>query len=184
MPPGCVICLFPENPCPECQRRPPAFTRLHVIGPHAGLLRESLLALKYGHKRDLAQPLGRQLADVCRQRPIDWICPIPLHESRRRERGYDQADLLAGAVARALHRPVGRFLTRIRATTAQQALGLVDREHNVAGAFSLARNPSGAVLLVDDVFTSGATSQEAAGVLLAGGAQSVEVAAVARALPV
>lgn len=181
---GCPVCLYPEWPCPECRRRVPQFATVTALGAHQGILRDGLLALKYGGKRDLALPLGRWLGKACRNLQVDWVTSIPLHRDRLRERCYDQAEALGRVVACTLHRPYRQLLRRSRSTRPQQGLGLAEREANLANAFHTDRPLSGRLLLVDDVFTSGATCQEAARTLLHAGAYQVHVAVVARAMPV
>lgn len=113
------------------------------------------------------------------------VCAIPLHERRFRERKYDHARLLALALAKRSDRPILQALTRHRATERQVGLSEVDRELNVAGAFrasSAVRNQR--VLLVDDVFTTGATARAAAAALLEAGADEVQVLTLARAFSV
>ncbi|MDR9391159.1 MAG: hypothetical protein RI554_03935, partial [Trueperaceae bacterium] len=104
-----------------------------------------------------------------------------LHPRRRRARGYDQADRLASAVATALARPRWRGLRRIRATERQARTRGAARDANVAGAFAAARLPPLPLLLIDDVWTTGATARAARDALLAAGAREVRVAVVARA---
>jgi predicted amidophosphoribosyltransferase len=106
-----------------------------------------------------------------------------LHEGRYRERGYDQATLLAAEVAKALRRPLGdSFLTRVRATIRQVGLSEGDRDTNVHGAFAASERVTGrSLVLVDDVLTTGATAREGARVLKAAGAVQVFVLTLARA---
>jgi ComF family protein len=115
---------------------------------------------------------------------IDVIMPVPLHRSRLRERGFNQALLLASAVGRAHGIPLSYDnLTRFRATRPQVELSGEERVQNVRGAFRLTR-PADVegkrVLLVDDVFTTGATMNECAAVLKRAGARSVVALTLAR----
>ncbi len=107
--------------------------------------------------------------------PLTVVVPVPLHPSRRRERGYDQADILAHVIARALELPCeSRALRRIRPTKQQAMLDAGDRLRNVAGAFKANELVAGQdVLLIDDVTTTGATLDSAAGELRRAGAASV-----------
>jgi len=120
-------------------------------------------------------------------RPPDAIVPVPLHPLRRRERGFDQAELLAAALAEATRIAVRPgLLLRTRYTDPQIGLRPHERRENVKGAFEL-RHPlpgSGVrVLLVDDVYTTGATLEECAGTLRKGGAGAVYALTVTRAAP-
>ena len=118
------------------------------------------------------------------------VVPVPVHADRERQRGYDQAALVAGVAAEAMGLPCVRALERARATVAQFDLGREERAGNVAGAFRLRRGrgpigPSGTligqwVLLVDDVVTTGATLAACAEALEAAGAMAVSAITVAR----
>ncbi len=110
---------------------------------------------------------------------------VPVHEGRLRERGYDQAELLAAAAARHLRLPVIRALERRGRTTAQHALGRAERARNVGGAFSVPRAGARTVrgrwiIVVDDLITTGATVAGCAAALLAEGAVAVSALTVAR----
>ena len=108
---------------------------------------------------------------------------MPLHEVRYRERGYDQATLLAVELSKVLKRPLtDRYLTRERATARQVGLSDSDRDKNVRGAFKASSKVRGhSVVLIDDVLTTGSTAREAARVLRAAGAVQVSVLTLARA---
>ena len=106
---------------------------------------------------------------------IDLVCAVPLHRSRERERGFDQAELLARSLARRAGLPSGRLLKRRRRGSTQSRTPLADRAANVAGAYAVARGKRvpKRVLLVDDVHTTGATLSECARVLKGAGAERV-----------
>jgi len=156
-------------------------------------LRDWVLAFKHGGRRDLAQILGAALGQALlgSSAPttdcgIVLLVPVPAHPLRRFERGYDQALLLAEAVAHSTDLPLCSALRRRRPTAVQGAVGAPSRRANVAGAFAptevAARALAGAeVWLVDDVFTSGSTVAECARVLRRAGAARVGVACLARA---
>lgn len=208
----CARALPPALPdgerCNECRRDAPAFRSLDAVCEYrAGDgVAAWLLALKYGGRRDLAEPLGTLLAQRLQarlqvearappaspcelatlevRRPL--VVAVPLHPLRRFERGYDQARLVASAVARALNLPERRVLARTRFTAVQGALGSPSRSANVSGAFRVRRfarrHVAGRrIVLVDDVATSGSTLDECARVLVRSGAVAVHAAVVARA---
>lgn len=135
--------------------------------------------LKYHNIRALAVPLAGLMRDYLRTDPIqaDVIMPVPLHPRRLRERGYNQSALLAREIARLTGmEPEETILVRGRYLLPQARTGSVEeRRRNVAGAFSLsAQGVQGkSVLVIDDVSTSGATLNECASVLKAGGARAV-----------
>lgn len=132
----------------------------------------------------LAGPLASALiaAWPVWQQPPDLIIPIPLHPRRKRRRGYNQSELLAAPLARALGLPLNhRGLQRIRHTAPQVGLGPEERHDNVRGAFATADSLAGRhVLLIDDVLTTGATMRAAAEALLVAGVASVSAYCLAR----
>ena len=154
--------------------------------------------LKYDRMEPIARPLGaRMAAQVAAQPGIPramTLVPVPLHRAKRRERGFNQAELLAHAVAAAgrqhgftLHVET-RWLRRRKATESQAGLSLSARRRNLAGAFAVSGAQDGAkplagrdLLLIDDIFTSGATARAASAVLRRAGAREVWVATAARA---
>jgi len=190
-PAGCPVCGEPADEallpalrprrCARCRERAPPFAKARAPYLHGGPLAEAIWRLKYDGCEELARPLG-MLFDGCEAPRSRLVAPIPLHVSRLRERGYDQAALLARAAAQRFGLPYADLLLRARPTKAQVGLDRTRRETNVRGAFRARRPVPGArVCLVDDVLTTGATAAEAARALLAAGASSVEVRTLARA---
>ncbi len=200
-PPWCAICGrpfwtldprgaatgAPSAVCGACRRRRPAFTWGRSATLYDAAVREALHAFKFSGKTALAAPLGDLLVEVCASGlPVapDLVVPVPLHRARERERGFNQAGLLARRVARRLGAPLGtRALRRVRSTRAQADLGGAERRTNVRGAFAARTAAALAgrhVLLVDDVLTTGATVSECARVLIDAGALTVGALTVAR----
>jgi len=148
----------------------------------------ALWALKYHGRLDIAWRLGGVLGRQCPFDPgeHDVVVPVPLHPARLRRRGFNQAWVLATPVARRLGAPIaGTVLRRIRPTTSQVALPERDRRRNVRGAFAVvSRRPLDGVriLLVDDVFTTGATVAECVRALRSASAGAVDALTVARAV--
>ena len=194
-PPVCAVCGVPfgaevggERACARCASEPPAFSAARAFAQYGGELETLLLALKFGGRRDLARPLGRLAAATFAAwlgaAAVDLVAPVPLSRRRLRERGYDQAWLLAREVALRLGRPAeARALVRARETAPQTALSAARRRDNVASAFAPGRPDVAGrrVLLVDDVLTTGATASACARTLRAAGASEVVVLTVARA---
>ena len=199
-PPCCVSCGLPlpsfEPPpdvaslrCHACRVDPPPFDYAGTAGAYAGVLREALHALKFRGKRALARPLASLMFEQCGALlgpDVDALVPVPLARERERERGFNQATLLAGHLAAASGLTVEpRWLSRRRSTRPQTELTAGARRGNVARAFSASPRVAGAhVVLVDDIVTTGATVAECARTLREAGARTVGVLAVARVLAV
>ena len=151
---------------------------------YEGALRRALAALKYAGASRLA-PILAAAADpaVRRLREITGpatLVPIPVHRDRRRERGYDQAELLARAIAGPHGWAVATPLVRVRPTTKQHRLDRAARLHNLRGAFAARARPPPAAILVDDIITTTATLEACGTVLLEAGCERVYGFAVAR----
>jgi ComF family protein len=184
VPPGCARCGHPgpDALCGACLASPPEFDAVRAGGLFGGPLADAVHALKYGGRPALARPLGTWLAARALLSRGAVVVSVPLARGRRIERGYDQAALLADAVARAAGaRRARAVLRRTRETPPQVGKTRAERARNVAGAFEASRPVSGDVILVDDVVTTGATADAAAGALRRAGARSVVVVALARA---
>ncbi|MBK7857554.1 MAG: ComF family protein [Archangiaceae bacterium] len=176
---------FADGVCPRCRKVQPDFHRAFAPYEHDGAIARAIHRFKYEDHPELAGPLGALLsersADFLARAPVH-VCPIPLHARRYRERRYDQATLLAAALCRA--RPgltlADGLLERHRATERQVGLSDEARVRNVSGAFT-ARSGVEAVLLIDDVLTTGATASAAARALRRVGVRRVEVLSLCRA---
>jgi ComF family protein len=158
-----------------------------AFGAYGGALALAVHRFKYRDRPDLARPLGELLrrASAALPQPVDVVVPVPLHFSRLAARGYNQSALLGRIVARQLGaRFAPRALGRARASPPQVALTGEQRRRSLEGAF-VAREPAQlrgrAVLLVDDVTTTGTTLVACATVAWAAGAQSVAALVLARA---
>jgi ComF family protein len=187
VPPGCARCGAPgpDPVCGACLAAPPAFDALQAGGLFGGPLADAIHALKYGGRPALARPLGAWLASRTGLPVEALVISVPLGRARRISRGYDQAALLADAVARASgarRRRLRGALRRVRETPPQVGRTRAERAQNVAGAFEATAAVAGRdVVLVDDVVTTGATADAAARALRRAGARSVRVLALARA---
>lgn len=195
---GQLLDLVLESPCPLCQRSTPQPLCLaceqqlqqcrlshpsefwqkplpvFAWGVYGGMLKRSIAALKYQNQRQLAQPLGRWLAQAWHAEsfslPNPSVIPIPLHAARQKQRGFNQAELLATAFCHHTGLPLQRHgLLRTRETEALFGLSPDARSHTLEAAFQpspvLLRHPPRAVLLLDDIYTTGATVRSAAEVL-------------------
>ncbi|MGE5334586.1 MAG: ComF family protein [Nitrososphaerota archaeon] len=170
--------------CPECVagRRLSLLDGVRVATTYTGAARTALLAFKFAREQRVAGRLATLLTAPfqCDIHMADMVIPVPLHRSRQRERGYNQAELLAGAFARLQGLSLRTdILARTRATEAQTHLTGMERRRNVAGAFALRASALAAtvrgkrILLIDDVTTTGSTLNAAAEPLRAAGATSV-----------
>lgn len=199
--PLCSICGRPfpdasgdDHLCGGCLAHPPQFERARSWACYPRdespehPLRHVVQRFKYGRKVSLGKPLGRLMAQGCKEFltecRIDLIIPVPLHPKRLRWRGFNQAVLLARQVSRVNNVALDPFvLSRNRETPPQTQLAEDERRKNVRGAFMLHPEKSvhgKSVLLVDDVYTSGATVNECSRTLKAGGAKQVYVLTLAR----
>jgi len=183
-----------DHSCGRCLTQPPAFGRARACAIYDAAqtahdpVKSVLQRYKYNRAVGLARPLGQLLIERC-PLPLaayDVMVPVPLHLSRLRWRGFNQAYLLAGMLGRAAGVGVDPFsLQRIRSTLPQVELTEAERRRNVARAFRVVRPErlrSQRILLVDDVYTTGATVAECTRALCAAGARSVDVLVLARAV--
>jgi ComF family protein len=203
--PLCTVCGVPfksregaDHMCGECLREPRHFRRARAAAVYSPVMMALVRAFKYNGKIRLAQPLGVLLASTYRrfwpEADVDLVLPVPLHRRRFRHRGFNQAYLLvkdwdgtdsplAGlSPAVVIAKEV---ILRIRPTTPQTGLGRQDRLKNIKKAFRVDQTPvieGRRILLVDDVYTTGATVDECAKTLLKSGAARVDVLTLARAV--
>jgi len=166
---------------------PPAFDRAWSLYVYEGPVRDAIHALKYGGHRALAEILGQLMADAApalATSGVTAVVPVPLHPSRLVTRGFNQAEVLARPLASSLRVPLlAHALRRLRHEHSQTALDVRARRSGVRGAFAPgSAPPRGSVLLVDDVFSTGATVNACAAVLRASGAAHVAVLTLARAV--
>ena len=180
-PPWCERCGQPEphfGPCRLCAAWPAALRAVRSAVWLAEGAREAVHALKYGGLPRIADDLAAAMAaDLLPTDEASVLVPIPLAPKRLRQRGYNQSEALARALARLWRIPVVDMLIRSRETATQTALTPETRLANVAGAFTPGRRPGVSrdsnYILVDDVFTTGATLAEAARALEQAGARTV-----------
>lgn len=175
--------------CHRCQSCPSQLDGLLACAYHTHPLSRAVHQFKYQGMRILAAPLGQMMAESwtahgMQSRDVDFVIPVPLHVSRERERGYNQAALLARELATYLGKPVVEdAIVRTKRTRPQVGLDIQDRKANVHDAFRCvnAGLAGRRVLLIDDVCTTGSTLEAACTALRAGGASSVRAYVLARA---
>jgi len=200
-PPFCDICglplhLFSLNNqssyvCGDCRKSPPLYQSLRSYGAYEGVLRSMIHRFKYEGMRPTGRIIGGFLSDhfspLDFNESMDVIVPVPLHPRRLKERGFNQSTYLGRVLASAwgMKRAFKPVLKKVRDTDPQSGLDKIRRRRNVRQAFILRKKgpiQGKAVLLVDDVVTTGATLNECAGVLRADGARAVYALTAARTL--
>jgi len=200
-PPYCLSCSkpflpsetfqsFPFSFCLECQKEPPYFKRVFVPTLYDGVMKKAIHLFKYDRKINIIQGMKRIIkVYLDRNRStfphLDLVVPVPLHRKKLKERGFNQAELLAKVIARHLNlKLVKNSLGRIKPTRVQAKLSKRERIENMRKAF-LVKNAEEfrgrSVLLVDDVYTTGTTVNEIAKILKRTKAKEVYVFTLARA---
>ncbi len=192
--PRCGTCSRPyfgaleKFECENCHGRAFYFQCAVAVLPSRGYVRALVHRLKYGGELWLADPLGEMIRlglddDRLAGRNFHGIVPVPLHPLRQRERGFNQAEILARELTRGKETPFFDALRRTRYTVTQTHFDRHQRMQNLRDAFSLRQNvdvQGKHLLLVDDVLTTGSTLDECARVLTQSGAESVCALTVAR----
>lgn len=164
------------------------FTMARACGLYEGTLEEAIHRWKYQEKTYLSSLFGRWMADIFpnywESKMIDLLIPVPLHKGRLRKRGFNQSLLLVKELSYRLGIPYQeRILRKIRPTTPQVNLSGRERERAVKGVFKIFKGKElkgKAILLVDDVYTTGTTVNECSKVLMSEGAKRVDVFTLAR----
>jgi ComF family protein len=199
--PTCEACgegLAQSNPwdkvtlCGSCQEELPPYRKAVAYGAYDAELRELIHLLKYDQVQPAVSVLGRMLASAISKLELAndiVVVPVPLHASKRRQRGFNQAELIAHTALKTLcnkrFRLGTKVLERVKPTVSQIGLTRHQRQENIRGAFKvvhLTEVRGRELLLVDDVMTTGTTAAECARVLRRAGAEKVWVATIARTL--
>lgn len=188
--------------CYDCSHHTRSFQKGYALAVYDPVMRESVRRFKNGGRMEYAdwyaEALWQQYGKEWMRLELDLVVPVPLHRSRCNERGYNQAELLARRLARKLGVPVWpQALVRTRKTTAQKYLGGRERQRNLESVFALGPQAGGvsfwkkflrirwaergrslegkAILLVDDIYTTGGTAEACTRVLLRAGAKAVSL---------
>lgn len=180
----CMCCGKPiSNPnaeyCYDCSRHKHFFTDGRSLWIHKGKVESAVYAMKYQNRRIYGETFGKEMAehfaDYLWKRRISLLVPIPLHPRRMRKRGFNQAEIIAKILSENTGiRMDAKVLRRVKATRAQKELGEKGRKLNIRGAFKEQKCVEGEnIVLIDDIYTTGSTLDEAAKVLKRAGAENV-----------
>ena len=195
--PACPCCGVPykgagvSHLCGECRQDPPSFDSAWSLFSYTGKARDLVHHLKFhGNLATLsviAFLLQEEIDAPALARKVDIIVPVPMHVNGLRQRGYNQALLVAERLAKLLNLPLDRtHLVKTKETPPQIGLTRAQRRRNIQGVFSVVNRDvfrGKAVLIVDDVYTTGATTRACAGVLKKAGAYRIDVLTFARTMP-
>lgn len=193
--PHCSVCARPfvsseggNRLCGDCLAEPKTCGRVIAAGIYRGVLHDLIVRFKYRGQEGYSTFFGGKMSEALSAFPdssYDLIVPAPLHPARLRERGYNQAHLLAREVGKTLRLPVdARVLKKVRKTQPQADLPAEERRSNLRQAFEVRRAEAikgKKILIVDDVYTTGTTVETISGLLLRNGAERVEALVLARA---
>jgi ComF family protein len=164
--------------CNRCRTHPPNFHSLRSLGYFTGPLRDAIHSLKYQRNLGLGDFFSMPLMQViqCEKWQIDLVTAVPLNEKRKKERGYNQAEVLASPIARRMGIPFSsKIIKRIKHTKSQVGLSLLERQNNVADAFLIVSTlvSSKNILIIDDVATTGSTLDACAKAFMDAGTKNV-----------
>ena len=189
-PPWCDICgtLGVNGVCDACATSPPRYGQLRAVALYQTTLQQAIHLFKFekkkGFARHLIQLINAHIPADCDVATYDFILPIPIHKKRLRERGFNQATLLADGIAEAAGvRVLTDTLVRKRHTVAQSSLDREARQQNIVGAFDVVEPDiirGKRLLVIDDVFTTGATIREAVSELWTADPAEIDVLTLAR----
>lgn len=188
--PRCFRCSKPldkeeQELCRNCQNKTHHYDRGIAVFTYGSVLQQSLIKLKYEKRQEYGVFYGEFAAFYAGKQILKWnidvIVPIPLHKKRMQKRGYNQAEIIAAALGKKLQIPVDRdLLIRKINTKPQKDLDEIQRRENLAQAFAVTkRSDKKNILLVDDIYTTGATIDTAAQVLKEGGAEKIYFISIA-----
>jgi ComF family protein len=182
-PPWCLQCgkklTHAGEYCEDCRRKKHKYIRGRALYEY-GSVKMSVYRLKYGGRAEYADFFGyeisRHLGDFIREVNPDALVPVPLHKKRMRKRGYNQAQLIAEAVGRYTDIPVrNKLLVRVKNTRPLKTLNPSERQNNLKKAFNISENDVKlkTIIIIDDIYTTGSTIDEAAEALKESGVKDI-----------
>lgn len=151
--------------CSDCKENPPGYEKGQAVFIYEGLVKDMIYRFKYGGHREYAKYLGKLMAIQIKEEgirgDIDLIIPVPIHSGRKKKRGYNQCEELAKVISKELNIPMETsILIRAKETRPQSGLSTIQRKNNMKNAFKLNDNLDIChknILLIDDIYTTGAT---------------------------
>ena len=168
--------------CPDCKQYNHSFEQARAVWVLKGDIQKSIYAFKFANKRDYARFYASEAVRLngewIKEIAPDIIIPVPLHSSKRRERGYNQSFLVAREISKLVNIPAGEdILLKIAETQAQKKLSRTERKNNLKNAFKIGNSALQykRVLVVDDIYTTGSTADAVSDVLYEAGAEAVYV---------
>jgi len=175
--PFCKVCGHPGLPCPSCYGKTFHFEYNRAIFRYEDTVRDLIHKMKFQGQKQAAYALGDLIAKNLNFTG-NYIIPVPLHKSKKRSRGFNQATVLAKPLSKALNIPISEnLLLRVKNTMPQSQLNSHAREDNLTDAFAYNKKkyktPPDTLILIDDIFTSGATMNACAKVLKNNGVKQV-----------
>jgi len=186
----CMKCGKPllqktEEYCTDCREKRHEFIQGRSLYEYESAA-SSIYRFKYAKRREYAEFYGEELAgrfgETIRRWRVDAIVPVPVHETRKKERGYNQAELLAKQLGRRLQLPVKEdLIVRWKKTVPQKELNVVQRQNNLKKAFKISKNDVklSTIIIIDDIYTTGSTVDEMARVLKQAGIERVYILTLA-----
>lgn len=165
--------------CRECAGRKRAFTQGRSILVYDDLMRESIIKYKYGRRVEYGDFYAKLMCKLAGKQILFWdpdlIVPVPMHDRKRRVRGFNQAEYLARRISKEMGIPFSdRAVKKVKATSSQKKLNAKERSRNLEKAFEVCEDIDGLkILVIDDVYTTGSTMEEIASVLSEKGAEKV-----------
>ena len=178
----CDRCGHPitSSTCYTCRHMHPAIVKARGVAAYSGWPASSLQRLKYDRERDRSVFIAERMVETLRSLgPVDAFIPVPLHETRRQDRGFNQSELIARHLSRLTGIPVENALIRVKQTASQTKLNRAQREENLRNAMARVpgwvADPARHYVLIDDVYTTGTTTGACAEQLSAAGVENLSV---------
>ena len=181
----CILCgkkvYLDENICEKCRERRVYYEKLIYYDEYKDVLKDKIISYKFNDNPHLYHFFAELLTPKLFQKKYDLITAVPISKKRMKERGYNQSELVAKKISKLLEIPYAKLLIKVEETKRQSELSKIERAINVIDSFEFTKVDirDKNILLIDDVFTTGATVNECSKVLKKQGSKSIEVAVIA-----